>query len=223
MQTKILPYVYRLDNPITGEFYIGYREANTEPAHIDLPKYRTSAPKVKESFAQFEWYIVAEFFDGDSAYDFEQLCIHENWNNPLLLNQYNNFGKARFRYKLGSRKGWKLSKPRKPMSDDQKLKIKNALTGRPKSESHKESLRINHADYTKENNPFFGKTHSESTLEKLRNVDYTSRSGDNHHMKRPELSPKGKSWYNDGIKTYFVFNTNPIINDLNLMKGRSIK
>ena len=82
--SKVLPYVYRLDNPVTGEFYIGYREANTEPSHIDFPKYKTSAPKVKEAFDQFEWHIVAEFFDGNDAFDFEQQLIHENWSNKSL-------------------------------------------------------------------------------------------------------------------------------------------
>ena len=43
---KVLPYVYRLDNPITGEFYIGYRKANKIPSHLDFPSYKTSAPKI---------------------------------------------------------------------------------------------------------------------------------------------------------------------------------
>ena len=55
--SKVLPYVYRLDNPITGEFYIGYREANTEPAHIDFPKYKTSKSIVKENFKDFNWHF----------------------------------------------------------------------------------------------------------------------------------------------------------------------
>ena len=92
---KALPYVYRLDNPTTGEFYIGYRVANKIPSHLDFPIYKTSAPKVTNIFDLFEWKILAEFYDGDDAYDFEQLSIFEEWDNPLLLNEscYHNKGK----------------------------------------------------------------------------------------------------------------------------------
>ena len=96
---KVSPYVYRLDNPITGEIYIGYRKANKLPSHLDLPEYKTSAPEVRNIFEHFEWTIVAEFFDGDDAYDFEQLSIFEEWNNPLLLNMSCYHGKGRFRNK----------------------------------------------------------------------------------------------------------------------------
>ncbi len=39
---NVLPYVYRVENMVTGEFYIGYRSANKLPAKLDLPKYKTS-------------------------------------------------------------------------------------------------------------------------------------------------------------------------------------
>lgn len=106
--TKVLPYVYCLNNPITGEFYIGYREKNTEPSHLDFPKYKTSAPKVKASFDQFTWHIVAEFFEGNDAYDFEQQLIFENWTNPLLLNRSCFHGSKRFKFNGGSKPGRKL-------------------------------------------------------------------------------------------------------------------
>jgi len=89
---KALPYVYRLDNPITGEFYIGYREANKTPSHIDLPKYRTSSKIIEPKFEEFNTTIIAEFFLGDDAYDHEQLSIFEEWNNPLLLNENCRYG-----------------------------------------------------------------------------------------------------------------------------------
>ena len=94
----MLPYVYRLENPITGEIYIGYREAKKLPSHLDLPDYKTSAPKITNTFGEFNPTIVAEFFLGDDAYDHEQLCIFEEWDNPLLLNEscFHN-AKGRFR------------------------------------------------------------------------------------------------------------------------------
>ena len=57
-----LPYVYRLDHPTTGEFYIGYRSANKKPSHLDLPEYKTSSKIVNPRFEEFNWIILAEFF-----------------------------------------------------------------------------------------------------------------------------------------------------------------
>lgn len=103
--TKVAPYVYICIDKDTSEFYIGYREANKEPSHIDLPKYKTSATKIHNNFDKFNWYIIAEFFDGDSAYDFEQLLIYENWNNEALLNRQCFYGKSRFKSHIGWSKG----------------------------------------------------------------------------------------------------------------------
>lgn len=80
------PYVYRLDNPITGEFYIGYRKANKVPSSIDLPRYRTSSKIVKPRFDEFNWTILAEFFDADSALTFEQQLIRDNIHDLKCLN-----------------------------------------------------------------------------------------------------------------------------------------
>lgn len=94
---NIYPYVYRLDHPITGEFYIGSRCANKVPAHLDLGiKYKTSSKYVKPRFTEFTYIIVAEFFDAGSAYDFEQELIHESWGLPGLMNKVCHHGKLRF-------------------------------------------------------------------------------------------------------------------------------
>ena len=84
----IYPYVYRGENPITGEFYIGLRWANKLPSTQDLgARYKTSSQYVKPRFHEFSWLVLAEFFDKDSAYLFEQSLIRENWGNPLMLNR----------------------------------------------------------------------------------------------------------------------------------------
>ena len=127
---KTLSYVYRLDNPTTGEFYIGYRKANNIPSHLDLPNYKTSASKVTNTFEVFEWKILAEFYDGDDAYDHEQLTIYENWDNPLLLNEscwYHN--KKRFM-------------PPKNHSTETKNKISNSHKGKTHSTETKNKLSI---------------------------------------------------------------------------------
>ena len=136
---KALPYVYRLDNPTTGEFYIGYREANKIPSHLDLPKYKTSATEVKKNFGIFVWKILAEFPEGNDAYDYEQLSIFEEWDNPLLLNEscYHNKGKF---------------KNTSPHSQKTKDKISLSLTGKKHTEETKEKSRgkvvVKHFDGT---------------------------------------------------------------------------
>lgn len=85
---RVLPYVYMCTHRITGEFYIGSRTTAKQnlPSHLDLPKYKTSSKKVKPRFDEFDWVIVAEFFDAASAYAYEQLCIFDTIHNFLSLN-----------------------------------------------------------------------------------------------------------------------------------------
>ena len=86
--TKILPYVYKLTHKITSKFYIGVRWVNIYPSGLDLGiRYKTSSKYVKPVFEEFNYEIVAEFFNHEDAIDFEQQSIAENWNNPLLLNK----------------------------------------------------------------------------------------------------------------------------------------
>lgn len=85
---RVLPYVYKCIHRETGEFYIGSRanKKQTLPSHLDFPQYKTSSKKVKPRFDEFDWFIVAEFFNPIDAYTFEQQLIFENWDNPLKLN-----------------------------------------------------------------------------------------------------------------------------------------
>jgi hypothetical protein len=98
---KPMPYVYIVTHKITGKFYIGYRESNTIPSHIDLPKYKTSSKIVKPAFDQYQWKIIAEFFNGNDAYDFEQQLIFEHWDHPLIINRNVRFQCKRFKSKKG--------------------------------------------------------------------------------------------------------------------------
>ena len=113
--TKIYPYVYVCTHKITGHYYIGYRSANSVLSDIDLPKYKTSSLIVKPDFENYNWQILAEFFDGDDAYDFEQQLISEHWNDPLLLNeQHRHQCNGRFK-----------TKPGRIVSDETKEKIRS--------------------------------------------------------------------------------------------------
>jgi hypothetical protein len=89
------PYVYRLDHPTTGEFYIGYRSANKVPAHEDLGHmYFTSSKRVKDRFHEFKVTMVLKCDDAQEAYDLEQFLIWTDWEKPGMLNKHCNYGKG---------------------------------------------------------------------------------------------------------------------------------
>ena len=99
--SKALPYVYMGTHNMTGKFYIGYREKNTTPSSSDLYKYRTSSKIVKPNFKDYNWTIIAEFFSGNDAYDFEQQLISECWGDPRLINRNVQHGRKRFKSHKG--------------------------------------------------------------------------------------------------------------------------
>lgn len=130
---KNAPYVYLLTHKETKQFYVGYRESNILPSEKDILEYKSSSKMVRAlGFENFDIVIVAEFFDGDSAYDFENRLIEKHIKNPLCLNgHYTKDGKNRFKTI--------------EVTEETKLKISKSLTGRtrkPLSDDHKEKLRI---------------------------------------------------------------------------------
>lgn len=141
----VLPYVYRLTHKETGEFYIGYREANTVKSHIDLPEYRSSSKRVKAlGFDNFNWEIVAEFFDGDHAYLFEQELIDENFSDPLCLNRYRITSGNRFK-NVGpmsdeAKRNNSLARLGKKLSDEHRANIAKGVTGRKFTEETKKRI-----------------------------------------------------------------------------------
>ena len=178
--TKVRPYVYFGYNPITGEFYIGYREANTKPSHIDLFEYRTSSKAVEPIFDQMVWTILAEFDLGNDAYDFEQLSIYENWDNPLLLNETCFYEKKRFKRKKGG-SSWSKGKT---FSEDHCAKIGAGNKGKVRSNEFKQYFR----------DLYTGQTVSDETLAKRK---------DTWNLKMADgwTSPnKGNTAWNKGIK-----------------------
>lgn len=139
--TKVLPYVYKLTHKVTGQFYFGYRRANKVPSSEDLGVvYFTSSTRVKNlGFENFEYEIIAEFFDYHDALDFEDKIIRENWNNPLKLNRcvggvkFHCTGHSEETRQLMSRrnKGQQAWNKGIPLTDDQKKKLSEAWKTRP--------------------------------------------------------------------------------------------
>ena len=84
-----LPYVYKVTNRETLEFYIGMRSANTVPAEQDLGvKYFTSNKMVKTNFSKFDIEILGMFIDQEAAFEFENLTIKSSWGDPHLINKH---------------------------------------------------------------------------------------------------------------------------------------
>ena len=151
--TKVKPYVYRGTHKVTGEYYIGYRELNVKfgrTSDIDLPKYKTSSRKVKCQFDEYEWIILAEFEDGNDAYDFEQQLISQNWGDPLMINancrinSTNRFKRKRgFTHSAETKAKISLShtgKVRPPLSQEHKDKVSNSLKGHVHSDETKAKI-----------------------------------------------------------------------------------
>src|ERR1035437_6956249 len=158
--TKVSPYVYQLTHKVNGQFYIGYREANLVPSDQDLGFfYWTSSKIVEPIFSEFNIQILAEFFDGDSAWYQEQRIIEANIKNPLCLNgHYVKDGKKKF-----STSGIK-------MSEETCKKISIKLTGK-KLKPHSEETKKKISDIKKgkhfDNKHFLGCKHSDESRLKM--------------------------------------------------------
>lgn len=163
---KTLPYVYICYHKDTRHFYIGYREGNKVPSSQDLPLYKTSSKQVKPNFDQYEWQILAEFFDSDDAYNFEQFLIYENWDNPLLINKSCYHNKRQFRKRMDG--------------------SNNSMYGKNHNEETKQKM----SEKAVGNKRRLGKRHSEETKQKMSEAHSNKSLSDEHKLK---LSLVGKS------------------------------
>tara|TARA_R110000737_G_scaffold306051_2_gene313735 strand:- start:4588 stop:5022 length:435 start_codon:yes stop_codon:yes gene_type:complete len=83
-------YVYRIDRPSTGEYYIGVR-SSMRPIHLD-GAYMGSGPRIKEAVrchgrSQFTKTIIARVFSRESALDTERRLVGpDQVCDPLCLN-----------------------------------------------------------------------------------------------------------------------------------------
>ena len=184
---KVLSYVYKLTHKTTKQFYIGYREANKVPSHLDLPKYKTSSKNIFSIFDDFLYIIIAEFFNGSDAYDYEQKLIYDNWNDPLILNENCFYEKKRFRLSHHTEETKnKISKTRTGMKFTESHKINIGLSSKGRSgywkdknlspphiksliDNHKGMAGLTHTEETKNkiSESHKGLTHTEETKNKM--------------------------------------------------------
>ena len=113
--------------------------------------------------------------------------VNNNWGQGHWIRKNNPADDIKNRYKMGA--GWRGKKQPKELIDrrmktmkkngkhalsmqslEVRKKISNILMGHPgikHTEETKQKMRENHPDQTGVNNPFYGKTHSEETLNKI--------------------------------------------------------
>lgn len=138
------PYVYLLTHKETGEFYIGYREANKVSATEDLPKYQSSSKIVERlGFDNFNWEILGEFSSGEEAFDYEQELIKDHIEDVLCLNQhYFKGGEIRMRLiehtEESRQKIIEARKNQKPFGEETRRKMSEAKKGKPGNKMSKE-------------------------------------------------------------------------------------
>jgi len=157
---KVLPYVYKLTHKETNEFYIGVRYGNTYPANLDLGiRYKSSSKVVKPRFGEFNYEVLAEFFDKEDAIDFEQHLIEENWSDPLILNKAIQVTKT-FRCKGHT------EETKKKMSASKKGKLPNNK-GKKLSEEAKQKIRERSLLYR----------HSAESIDKIRQKALGNKRG----------------------------------------------
>lgn len=146
---NIYPYVYKCTHKTTSEFYFGFRKANKVPAEFDLGLiYKTSSKIVKPNFVNYNYEILAVFYDSQDANDFEQDLIKEYWGNPLLLNKSyggnppTNKGVVTVRDTEGNRFRVSINDPRYISGE-----LVSFQTGIPISESHKKNISESQKNY----------------------------------------------------------------------------
>jgi hypothetical protein len=160
--TQVRPYVYLCTHKDTGKFYIGYREKNVKlnlTSDQDLPLYKTSSDIIKSNFTDYIWEILAEFTTGDSAYDFEQQLIFENWTNPLLLNESCRYG-SKNRFKDGM------------LGKTHSIHTKEMLRAKKQGKTYEELYGLDKAEQLKKNASIksTGRLHTPQNIQKIKDA-----------------------------------------------------
>lgn len=165
---KSLPYVYCCIHKETKQVYFGYRERNVKfdrRAEDDLGKYYFTSGVIKKyNFINYDFWVIAEFFDPIDAYWFEQELIKERWGDPLLLNKSfydKETSKGMFRH-TGKTKGFTGRRH----TEETKRKMSVPLTEEAKKKISAKVAGKNHPNYGKTLKPETTKKQSIKALER---------------------------------------------------------
>lgn len=138
-------YVYKLNDPNTGEFYYGSRSCECLPSEDN---YKGSMCKWKPNKDLLIKDIIKEdFATRQDAYIFERELIIAHTSNPLNRN----YNKPSINGKMGGLPG-----------------NKNSFFGKTHTQITKDKWKMNRADVSGEKNPMWGKTFSLESRQKMR-------------------------------------------------------
>ena len=139
-------YVYRLDNPITGEFYFGSRTSSCLPTEDN---YKGSMCKWQPNKSDLIKTILK--YDFESRKDanlYESSIIQDNINNPLNRNY---FIPSPMFYPYGM------------------VGEKNHFYGKTHTQETKDKWKMSRKDVSGDKNPMWGKSFSDDSKTKMRN------------------------------------------------------
>ena len=196
------PYVYKVTNKITGQFYYGSRVAHIHsgrhPADDLWVHYFTSSKNVKNLINEygihsFDIEIVSIHDDYDSCFWEEQRLILENKFNPLRLNKrYVDPTTGKTVLTTFNETPEQLAARSKKVSDSKKGKFNsNGHYGLKHSEETKQRMRNAQAKLNYK--------HSEETKQRMRDHQRSDE-----HSKKLSESLKGKPWSDARRKAYLL-------------------
>lgn len=150
--TLPLPYVYKITNKETGEFYIGSRYGNvrlqTSPENDLLVIYFTSGAlelALRENSENYSHEILFRHGEGRVAYWYEQLLIKEHIDNPLCLNKsYYDPDTCLIAFSVAGNVSHKKGQL---LSEETKLKMSLAKTGKIQTEQHNKNISLGVSKY----------------------------------------------------------------------------
>jgi hypothetical protein len=156
-------YVYRIDDPITKEFYIGSRTSDVKPEEDNyMGSYKTWKPQDPNRLVKT--IIKGGFRKRETALAYESKLITENINHQLNRNYHSVDG--------FSTEG--ISK-----TEEQKDSITKSVNSYFKKMTSEEKRRIYGSERSRhygEDNGFYGKTHSKETISKILSNDNYKKS-----------------------------------------------
>lgn len=201
----ISPYVYKITDKETGEFYIGYRTSNVRlnrtPEEDFLIHYFSSGvlkEKLIQNINRFEGNIIFKFADADVCYWYEQLLIKENSSNVKCLNgNYLDPDSNTKKFCRSGSSGWNKGKT---LSEETRKKMSESQTGRKLSEKSKEKMSMAKRGRTLSQETIekirasnIGRVLSQESIEKIR-ASNTGKKRSKETIEKMSSSMKGKPW-----------------------------
>ena len=175
----MLGRIYLITNAVNGKKYVGQ---TIKPIEKRLKEH------VKAAFVENRKAIICSAIRKYGKDNFSIVCLQDNIlvddldvTEQYWIKHYDTFGDNGYNATTGGNQC--------RISDETKLKISAALTGIPKSEEAKKNMSEAQKGKTGALNSFYGKTHSEETIEKIKETLKSQMDGENnpfygrHHSK----------------------------------------